>query len=308
MSRDRPAPTRTTTAGFSAALAATVVWGLGNVIIARTPLNGMAIATYRLWMGAALYLGVLFASGRRLPRSAFRIAWLGGVAFSTDICAFFISVKHTTLADATTINALQPVVILVFAGALFGEKIARRHIVCTAIAIVGIVAVVRGSTATGHVTFLGEAAAVVSLFCWAWYFIASKQAREHLDTIQYMTVVMIVGAAVVTPFALVTGQLTGPSAHVTPVALGWVALIVVLPGSGHLLINWAHAHTTITLSSLLTLLMPVISTAAGAWWLDQAVNGTQVLGISIVLVALAIVIAGDTRAAAIEAEAAADVL
>ena len=301
-------PTRTTPAGFSAALAATVVWGLGNVIIARTPLNGMAIATYRLWMGAGLYLLVLFASGRRLPRSAFRAGWLGGVAFATDICAFFIAIKHTTLADATTINALQPVVILVFAGALFGEKIARRHIVCTAIAIVGIVAVVRGSEASGQSSVVGVIAAILSLFAWAWYFIASKQARQHLDTIQYMTVVMIVGAVVVTPFALIAGQLTGPTAHVDPVAMGWVALIVLLPGSGHLLINWAHAHTTITLSSLLTLLMPVISTAAGAWWLDQAVNRTQVIGIGIVLLSLAVVIAGDTRAAAIEAEAVADVL
>ncbi len=299
-----PISSRSTPAGFGAALGAVVVWGLGNAIIARAPLNGLAIATYRLWMAAILYVVVLYATGRRLRWESFRAGWLGGVAFATDICCFFLSVKHTTLADATTINALQPIVILLTAGALFGEKVTRRHVLCTVIALAGIVVVVEGSAhGSGHVTFFGEAMAVVSLLAWAWYFIASKQARRSLDTLEYMTVIMIVGSIVVTPLALATGQLTGHTGRLSWAGFGWIALVVTLPGSGHILVNWAHNHTTITTTSLLTLLMPVISAAAGAWWLDQHVDGLQALGIAIVLASLVIVIAGDTRAAAIEREA-----
>lgn len=291
-------PVRTTPPGFAAALGATVAWGLGNVIIARTPLNGLAIATHRLWMGALLYLSILLLRGGRLRWASFRVGFAGGVAFAADICCFFVAVKHTTLADAVTISALQPVVILFFAGAMFGERVSVRHVVCTVVAVAGIAAVVQGSAATGRVTLLGELAAVGALLAWSWYFIASKQAREHLDTVEYLTVIMIVGAVVVTPVAFLGGRLTGPDATLSWEALGWVALVVLLPGTGHVLINWAHRHTTITLSSLLTLLMPVISTAAAAWWLDQPVNGTQMVGIAVVLAALAVVIAGDARAAA----------
>ncbi len=287
---------RSTPAGISAALAANVLWGLGNVLVAKVPLGGLGIAFHRLWMAAILYCVVLYARGGRLSLRSFRLGWIGATAFALDICSFFLAVKHTTLADATTISALQPVVILLFAGALFGERITRRHVVCTGVAIVGIVVVMRGSSATGLVTVFGEVMAFVALFAWAWYFIASKTARQRLDTLEYMTVVMIVGCVLVAPLALATGQLTGQGeGGLGADTFGWLLLVVVVPGSGHLLVNWAHEHTAISLSSLLTLLMPVISTAAAAWWLDQPVNGTQVVGIGIVLLALAIVILGDAR-------------
>lgn len=293
-----PTLTRTTPTGAAAALAANVVWGLGNVIIVRVPLGGLGLAFHRLWMGGLIYLIVLYASGGRLTSASFRLGYKGALAFAADICTFFLAVKHTTLADATTISALQPVVIALFAGAVFGERIQRRHVWATAIALIGIIAVVQGSRSTGRVTAFGEIMAVLGLAAWAWYFIASKTARQTLDTLEYMTVVMIVGFVAVAPFALITGQAMGSGyggLHLN--SLVWVLMVVIFPGSGHLLINWAHSHTTIMLTSLSTLLMPVISTAAAAVFIDQPVNATQVVGIAIVLIALAVVIIGDTRSA-----------
>src|SRR5690606_17458689 len=77
-------------------------------------------------------------------------------------------------------------------------------------------------------------------------------------------------------------------------ALGVLA-IVLIPGTGHVVFNWAHAHTTLVTTSLLTLAMPVISTIAAALFLDQRVVLVQALGIVVVLVALAVVIVGDAR-------------
>jgi drug/metabolite transporter (DMT)-like permease len=301
----RAQPVTPTPAGFAAAMGASVVWGLGNVIVTYTPLNGLAQATHRFWLGSLLYLVVLYATGGRLSWRSFRIGWPGGVALAGDIAFFFVAVKHTTLADAATIGALQPIVILMFAGALFGERITRRHVVSTVVALVGTAAVILGSSEREDaVSVLGELLAVGSLLSWAWYFIASKTARQRLDTLEYMTVIMIVGTVCVVPIALLTGQLGGADGTLTWSAFGWVVLIVLLPGSGHLLINWAHNHTTITTSSLLTLLIPVLSTIGGALWLDQAVNTTQAAGIAVVIAALAFVIVGDARAAALDREAA----
>jgi drug/metabolite transporter (DMT)-like permease len=297
-----PAITHTTPAGFTAALSATVVWGIGNVAIANVPLGGLSLAFHRLWIAAVIYTVVLYASGGRLTLDSFRYGIAGSIAFSLDIAAFFLAVKHTTLADATTINALQPVVILFFAGALFGEVVRPRHIVCTVVALVGVAAVVEGSRSSGSFGLFGEVMAVLSLFAWAGYFIASKRARQRLGTLEYMTVIFIGGIPILAVLAAVSGQLTGADGHLDWTAFAWVMLVIALPGSGHILINWAHNHTTITLSSLLTLLMPVISTAGAAIWLDQSVRGIQIVGIGVVLLALAIVIVGDARAAAIDAQ------
>ena len=154
----------------------------------------------------------------------------------------------------------------------------------------GVLAVVRGSSTSGDVTAFGELMAVLALFAWVGYFVYSKQARQHLGTIEYLTVIMVVGVPLMLPLSLLTGQLTDQG-WLSLSEYGWVLLVIVLPGTGHLLINWAHNHTTITLTSLLTLLMPAISTACAAVFLDQEVTALTVVGISIVLVSLAFVVA-----------------
>ena len=298
-------PTATTTPGFFAALGATLLWSVGNVAIAGSPINGLALAFHRLWIAAIIFTAVLYATGGRLTAASFRHGWKGAVFFTADIATFYLAVKYTTLADATTISALQPALILFIAGSMFGERVRPRHIVCTVIAIVGVLAVVRGSSTSGDVTAFGEVMAVLALFAWVGYFVYSKQARQHLGTVEYLTVIMIVGVPLMLPLSLLTGQLTDQG-WLSLSDYGWVFLVIALPGTGHLLINWAHNHTTITLTSLLTLLMPAISTACAAVFLDQEVTALTVIGISVVLVSLAFVIAGDARAAAIEAESAED--
>jgi drug/metabolite transporter (DMT)-like permease len=282
-------------AGIAGAIAAVTAWGLGNVIIAAVPLNGLAIAFHRLWTGSLLYIAVLYLSGRRLRRESFRHGWKGGVAFGANIATFFVAIRLTTVASAVTISALQPVVIIGFAAVMFGERIRFRHVASTAVAVGGVALVTFGAVDVGGGDRLGDLVAVLALFSWAAYFIASKQARRHLDTLEYMTVLNMVAFAVVAPVAVLSGSLSGSDGHLTPTVYLAILAIVLLPGSGHILMNWAHAHVTLVLASLITLAMPVISTAAAAVFLDQTVSLVQVVGIGVVLVSLAVVIVGDAR-------------
>lgn len=287
-----PTPTRIGALGAATAVAC---WGVGNSIIARTPLDGVAVAVHRLWLGSLLYLVIFFATGGRLSLGMFRRGAAGAAAYALDVLVFYYAVKNTSVAGAVTINALQPIVILFFAAAMFGEKVRSRHLVATVVALGGILLVVRGTASDVVSTWQGNLAAVVALGLWSWYFIASKSARRHLDTMEYMTVVMVLGFVIAFPVGVVSGQLFDPSNALTPETLGWVSLVVLLPGSGHVLMNWAHAHTTLLTTSLLTLLMPAISAISGIWLLSQDVTGVQWLGILVVLGALAAVIVADTR-------------
>lgn len=268
-----------------------MAWGIGNVAVAKAPLGGLALAFHRLWLGALLYTIALgLRGGLRFTRRDVRLALPGAVAFALDIAFFFEATKHTTLADATTISALQPLVILALAGRRFGERVRALHVVCALTAIAGVALVVRGSGATGKVTLYGEVMAILATGAWAWYFVASKEARRHLGTLEYLTLVFLLGIPLMGVVALLSGQLTGPEGRIGVESLAWVAAVVLLPGSGHLLVNWAHHHTTITLTSLVTLLMPVLSTAGAAVFLDQPVGPLQVVGIVVVTAALVPVI------------------
>jgi drug/metabolite transporter (DMT)-like permease len=293
-----PHPTHTSSAGFAAALGATFAWGFGNVFIAWVPLDGLTLAFHRLWLAAIIYTTVFYLRGGRLTFNSFRYGFWGALAFALDIATFFIALRNTTVANAITISALQPVVILFFAGAMFGERVRKRHVISTIVAIVGVALVVQGSAGSGESSPFGVFMAVLALFMWSWYFIASKKARQYLDTLEYLCVIWIVGVPVLGVLGLIFDQVPGDD--LSPRAFLWVLVVVFLPGTGHLLINWAHRHATLLITSLLTLLMPVISTAGAAFFLDQPVGPIQIVGIGVVLAALAYVVIGDAKAAEIE--------
>ena len=292
-------------AGLAASIAAVTAWGLGNTIIAAVDMSGIALSFYRLLCGALLYVAVLYARGGRLGRRSFRLGGPGGIAFGLNVATFFAALQLTSVANATTISALQPLAIMAFAAVVFGERIRARHVACAVVATVGVAMVAFGTSrgATGSIT--GDVMAVLALIAWAWYFIASKKARVQLDTLEYMTVINIVAFVVVAPIALVTGELFTASGRLDASTALLILAIVLVPGSGHILINWAHNHTTLVTSALITLALPVVATASAAVFLDQRVAAIQVVGIVTVVVALAAVIIGDARSGVAEADTAA---
>ncbi len=291
--------------GLTAALVAVCAWGLGNTIIAAVPMTGMAIAFYRLGFASVLYTVILYARGGRLTSRSFRFGWEGGIAFGADIAAFFVAIHLTSVANATTISALQPLVIIGFAAVMFGERIRARHIICSVIATAGVALVAFGAAQSGNGFGLGDLMAVLALFAWAWYFIASKKARRHLDTFEYMTVMNLVAFLFVIPITLLTQDLFRTENQLSWTNALAILAIVLVPGSGHILMNWAHAHTTLVLTSLITLAMPVISALSAAVFLGQSVSTVQVLGIALVLIALAFVIVLDAKTTADATEPAA---
>ena len=98
-----PAP-GSSPAGIAAAVAAVTVWGLGNTIIASVPMSGIALSFYRLLLGAALYVAVLYARRGRLGWRSFRLGGPGGVAFGLNVATFFAALQLTSVANATTIE------------------------------------------------------------------------------------------------------------------------------------------------------------------------------------------------------------
>src|SRR5262245_46556059 len=103
----RTAAARLSVLGTVAAAVAVTSWGIGPVVVKDTNLGGLAVAFYRLSIGALLMVAILYGAGRRLTWHTIVGAVPGGLAFGLDILLFFTAVKWTTVADATVISALQ---------------------------------------------------------------------------------------------------------------------------------------------------------------------------------------------------------
>src|SRR4051794_14237376 len=101
----RSADARLATLGTVAAAIAVTSWGIGPVVVKDTDLGGLAVAFYRLSLGAVLMVVIHYGTGRRLRWRTLVGAVPGGLAFGFDILLFFTAVKWTTVADATVISA-----------------------------------------------------------------------------------------------------------------------------------------------------------------------------------------------------------
>jgi drug/metabolite transporter (DMT)-like permease len=295
--------TRHPVAGVAAAATGVALWG-GLVPLAKAAedVNGIVLGFHRLWVGAIGVVLVLYATGGRLTRRTLQLSLWGGVLFGVDIIFFFSAIKLTTVANATVVGALQPMLLMYVGARWFGEKVTPSLVGLSVVAVGGAAIVAVGSASSGgdDWSLLGDLCALLALASWSGYFIASKRARESLGSLEYLAAFLLIATVVVAPVAVIA---PGP---MDPGVEGWGVVIVVAllsGGVGHFLMNWAHPHIPLYLASLLTLAVPVMSTTVAALFLDEPVVAVQVLGMAVVLVAVGLVVMKTERSQAEIAEA-----
>lgn len=280
--------------GVLAATAAVVVWGVSSVAIKQVDgLNGLGIACYRIWLGALVVTVAFVASGGRVTRAMLQASLWGGLTFTADLVLFFCAVQETSIANATIIGALQPLLVLAVAGRLFGERARLTELAWGAVAIAGVALVVLGGDAGGASSTWGNVLAVGALLAWTAYFVFTKTARQELSAFEYLTGMAIVAAVAVLPLPLVFEGTLG-----TTDLNGWMIIVyltVVNGLLGHFFMAFAHGHATLLTVSLLTLGIPVFAAAGAALWLDETLTGTQIGGMAVVLLALGLVSLSTAR-------------
>ena len=114
-------------AGLPAVIGAVVAWGATGVIIKAIEMDSLSIAAWRFLAYAALLTGWMLLRGGRLTRGLLTAALPGGLFLAGDVMLFFTAVQLTSIVNATTIGALQPIVIATFATRVLSETIAPRE-------------------------------------------------------------------------------------------------------------------------------------------------------------------------------------
>jgi drug/metabolite transporter (DMT)-like permease len=270
---------------------AVLTWGWSNVAIKTVSVTGLVASFYRLWLAIpVLWLAVVVVPGvrRGLDRDWLRASAVGGVLFGVHQLLFFSSLKLTSVANVSIIGALQPALVLLLAGPLFGERASRKAVGWSALALAGTVVVVVGSHGAPGWSPSGDALAVANLFAFTTYFLFSKRARDRVGTSQYVIGMTTVAGVVILLFCLVSHQDLG-----SPRGGDWATLfgLAMISGTlGHLLTNWAHPHASAFVISILLLGVPVLASGGAAFYLGETLGATQLAGGALVLVSIAVVV------------------
>jgi drug/metabolite transporter (DMT)-like permease len=224
-----------------------------------------------------------------LTFATMRSSLIAGLLLAADMSMVFTAFKLTSVVDVTVIGAMQPVIVLIASRPLFGERMSRMDLAFTSLAMVGIAIAVLGSKGGGHHDIDGDLLAVGGLFCWSAYWLISKHARRKHPALEYTTCVTIVAATAVTPVAILSGQ---SLSHVASLDWLWMSLLAIVPGSGNLIMNWAHRFIDASLSSVIVCLSPLVAALAAKIFLGQTLTLVQFAGVLVGLFSIAVVAAG----------------
>lgn len=278
------------------AVAVTVLlWGASPVMIKTVGATGLVTAFYRLWLAIPLLWVIAAWRGgwrARLGAQWLRASIAGGLLFGLHQILFFSALKWTSVASVTVIGALQPALVLLVAGPLLGERVSPRAVGWAALAVLGTIAVALGAGVGAGRRLAGDGLAVLNLVAFTAYFVASKRFRVRTAAWEYTLGMTTVAGLVVAVVCVAGGQDLG-----SPRGGDWLVLFLIgaLPGTlGHVLTNWAHAHTSAFAVSNLLLAAPVLATGLAWVFLGEALQTFQVLGGALTLFGIAMVI-GSTR-------------
>lgn len=268
-----------TPAGILAASAGTFTWGIGIILIKFTESPFLVASFYRhVFSVPILVLAWALSSDRRLP---WRAAGVGGVLFATHQAAHFASLRYSTAAVVTIFFSLQPILVGAAGRRVTGEVATVRFYLWSLVAIAGCSIVVLASVRQPNASALGTLLAVVNLLVWSAYYLATKRAREHVGTISWLLVMLIVSGACIGGVGLLTRQSFGAPAGRE---WGYLAAIGILPGTiGHLFVTWAQPRIHAAASSVITLGVPIVAAVGAAIFLDEPFGPIHALGALIAL-------------------------
>lgn len=282
--------------GLLGAGIAVTAWSTGTILAKYLDMDAMAIGAYRFFV---FFIGLtLYMRARGVPFTVqiIRKSMWGGIALGADIVLFFSAIKATSVVNATTIGSLQPILVGVIAARFFGERVRPRDAFWAIVALVGAFVVVTASASDDVTSLRGDLLAVGAMFAWSAYFIASKESRSTMTSTEFTAGTSIWTAAICLLIGLPLGQdMSWPNAS----NWGWLILMIIGSGIvGHSLMNWSLQRIPLWVGSTFTLFIPVASAMLAWLILGEAVTALQGIAMACVIGALAMIVRGQTKAAA----------
>jgi drug/metabolite transporter (DMT)-like permease len=278
--------------GLLAATVAATSWGFTGIFVGKSATEPLLLTFYRLWLAAALMCGALLLRGRRLTWALLRSAVPAGMFLGTNLVLYVYAFRLTDVATASVIGALQPGLVLLLAGPLLGEAANWRDLLWITLATTGVVAVVLGSGQAGGDHLNGDLFATVGTLAFTGYWLAAKRARLSHDAFGFTSAVWLVAAIALTPIALAFGP---PPGRVPAGDWRWIVLLALVPGSGHLLMIWAHRVVDAAVSAMIGAGNVIVAAIAAMIFLRQPLTATEVAGGLLAVAAISVLVVRQAR-------------
>lgn len=224
---------------------------------------------------------ILILSLRQLPQGIWwgRMLVLGGLNIGLFQALLFVAAYRLPGGVAATAGSIQPLLVVLFAWQLLGEKPSRRSILAAITGFMGVGLLVLGPEA--QLDSVGIVAAIASAATMGLGTVLVKRWQSPVSLMVFTAWQLTVGGLMLLPIALIV---EGPFEQISGMnLLGFLYLGLIGTGLAYALWFRGIRKLNATAASYLGLLSPIVATLLGYLFLQQTLTSLQLLGIVIVL-------------------------
>jgi drug/metabolite transporter (DMT)-like permease len=289
--------------GYAMVWAAATLFAVNGVVskvILEAGLSSPRLAQVRS-TGAVIGLGIFLllvarASLRVSRRELPHLIALGVAGLAFVQWFYFVAINRLPIGIALLLQYLAPLLVALWARYALHERVRRRVWIALMGALLGLALVVHvweGLALNG----LGVAASLAAAVSFATYILLAERAvgrRDPISTAAYSFLFAAVFWAVVQPLwsfpweiigreVSLLGNLAGSELPVWAL-MAWVIVLGTITPFG--LVVGSLRHVSATRVGIIAMLEPVLATLVAFAWLDERLDGPQVLGGAVVLCAI----------------------
>ncbi|HEY7186143.1 MAG TPA: EamA family transporter [Vicinamibacterales bacterium] len=264
------------------------LWGtgflLGKFLLVELDVPHMMM--YRLLLACVGFVPVLFSRRPRVRAEDWRMVVIAGV-FGVPLVYLiqFEGLARTTVAHASLMVAMFPILLGVAAAALAGERVPMTRWMLLVVSAIGALLIVSSSAANGDdrgPTAIGDGLVLLSLFAGVAWVMTSKRLMSRYDPIGIAALITVVGTI---PLVVWVLTVNGPP----PLHLTWRAWLPLIAQGlfattvANLLWNWGVSRVPMSEAGVFVNLEPVVGTLLGMIVLGDRLGWSGVAGALLII-------------------------
>lgn len=256
-------------------------------IFSKEALAGMPPLLFigtRFLLAGLILLGFAWPTLTRMPLRRVRRGLLVGVLFSAAIAFWVLGLNYSDhLGESAFINSLGILLVPVVARLLFGDRPPRSTWVALPVALLGFALL---SLNAGFNVEASQLLMVCAALCFALLINVNARVVRNVPALPLTTLQLISVGVVLTGLSLVVEH--QPLA-LSPSILGWFMTSVLLASSLRFFLQIkAQSMTTPSHAAVILMLEAVWTALFAAWWFGETMTALQLLGCSLIFMALLI--------------------
>lgn len=281
------------------------MWGSAGIFVRKLTelgMNSYTVVSVRVVLAVlilAVWLGIYDKDLLKIKLKDLWIFVAGGVVgmFGLNLCYNF-AISELSLSLAAVLLSLSPVFVLFMAAILFKEKITSKKVICMTIAIAGCVLAsgVLEAASTMRWSIKGIIVGTIGAFFYGLYGIISKTAMErgyHAFTTTFYCLFMVMLVVIpLTNWKLVTNVVVANPVKMSVFLVIHSLCTSVLP---YVLYTFSIRYIDAGMASILASGEPVAAMIFGVIFFSEIPTVLSVVGIVLVIVALALLSMPDKK-------------